>query len=94
MLFRSLWELRQYRQKDKAAPDTPVKVRDDCVDPLRYLGLVRPWGPGAPPTVHSDPEEADTARRWDKRLETLKATGQEDDGPRKPWMPRRMVPYA
>jgi phage terminase large subunit-like protein len=42
---RVMWELRQYRQKEEAPPDTPIKERDDCVDPLRYLELVRPFTP-------------------------------------------------
>ena len=44
---RVLWELRQYRHKDSQAPDTPIKVADDCVDCLRYVFLVRPFGPDA-----------------------------------------------
>ena len=39
---RLFWELRQYRQKQNAPPDTPVKEYDDVVDPLRYLALLRP----------------------------------------------------
>jgi hypothetical protein len=42
---RLMWELRQYRQKPLAPPDTPIKEKDDCVDPLRYLTLVRPYQP-------------------------------------------------
>ena len=42
---RLLWELRQYRQKDNAPPDTPIKELDDVVDPMRYLELVRPFTP-------------------------------------------------
>jgi phage terminase large subunit-like protein len=42
---RLMWELRQYRQKPEAPPDTPIKERDDCVDPIRYLELVRPFTP-------------------------------------------------
>lgn len=39
---RLLWELRQYRQDEGKPPDTPVKEKDDVVDPLRYACLVRP----------------------------------------------------
>ena len=42
---RLMWELRQYRQKDNAPPDTPVKELDDVVDPMRYVELVRPFNP-------------------------------------------------
>lgn len=42
---RLMWELRQYRQKENAPPDTPIKERDDCVDPIRYGRLVRPVPP-------------------------------------------------
>lgn len=42
---RIMWELRQYRQKDKSPPDTPVKEKDDCVDCARYVELVRPFTP-------------------------------------------------
>lgn len=42
---RLMWELRQYRQKDGGKPDEPVKEKDDVVDCLRYLALVRPYAP-------------------------------------------------
>ena len=47
---RLMWELRQYRQMQKASgvaapPDTPVKENDDLVDPMRYVELVRPFAP-------------------------------------------------
>ena len=42
---RIMWELRQYRQKPNAPPDTPIKEMDDCVDCARYLELVRPFKP-------------------------------------------------
>jgi phage terminase large subunit-like protein len=42
---RLMWELRQYRQKDNAPPDVPVKELDDVVDNCRYLELVRPFAP-------------------------------------------------
>lgn len=52
---RLLWELRQYRQKESAAVDTPVKEHDDLVDCLRYHYLVRMQNPDAPPdTTDSD----------------------------------------
>jgi phage terminase large subunit-like protein len=86
---RLLWELRQYRQKTKAAPDTPIKQRDDVVDPLRYVGLVRPWGPGEPVSRRETSEEAETSRRWDERIKKLGAHTQE---PNRPWKPQRMVP--
>lgn len=38
---RLLWELRQYRQQEGQPPDTPVKEKDDVVDPLRYAELAR-----------------------------------------------------
>lgn len=41
---RLFWELRQYRQKPDAAPDTPMKKNDDCVDPLRYVQLAHADG--------------------------------------------------
>lgn len=42
---RLCYEWRQYRQKPNAPPDTPIKERDDVVDPLRYVMLLRPWSP-------------------------------------------------
>jgi phage terminase large subunit-like protein len=42
---RLMWELRQYRQKEDAPPDTPVKEADDLVDCARYVELVRPFAP-------------------------------------------------
>lgn len=47
---RLMWELRQYRQKEKGKPDEPVKEKDDLVDPMRYLELVRPFAPKADDT--------------------------------------------
>ena len=38
---RLLWELRQYRQRENAAPDTPIKQHDDLVDCGRYVELAR-----------------------------------------------------
>jgi phage terminase large subunit-like protein len=45
---RLMWEFRQYRQKEEAAPDTPVKEFDDLVDCARYVELVRAISPDAP----------------------------------------------
>lgn len=42
---RLMWELRQYRQKENGKPDEPVKEKDDLVDCMRYVELVRPWAP-------------------------------------------------
>ncbi len=42
---RLMWEFRQYRQKENAPPDTPIKELDDVVDCARYLELVRPFVP-------------------------------------------------
>lgn len=87
---RLLWELRQYRQKEKAAPDTPIKQRDDVVDPLRYVGLVRPWGPSAPSVPYQNSEEAETARRWEERVKKLLSPTKLE--PNRPWERKRMVP--
>ena len=48
---RLLYEIRQYRQKPNTPPDTPIKERDDTIDPLRYKYLLRGWAPEA-----EDPE--------------------------------------
>lgn len=48
---RALWELRQYRQKEAQAPDTPVKELDDVTDPQLYSFLCRPFVPGAAETA-------------------------------------------
>lgn len=42
---RLMWELRQYRQKENGKPDEPIKEKDDLVDCMRYLELVRPFAP-------------------------------------------------
>lgn len=52
---RLMWELRQYRQKENAAPNTPIKEKDDCVDTMRYLELVRPFTP-APKDMRAEEE--------------------------------------
>ncbi len=54
---RLMWEFRQYRQKDLAPPDTPIKEKDDLVDPARYVELVRPFTP-APEDVTAKLERA------------------------------------
>ena len=64
-------------------------VVHNCVDPLRYVGLVRPWGPGEPVSRRETSEEAETSRRWDERIKKLGAHTQE---PNRPWKPQRMVP--
>ena len=51
---RLMWELRQYRQKDNAPPDTPIKELDDVADPLRYLFLCRPYAPIPEDTTLAD----------------------------------------
>lgn len=53
---RLLWECRQYRQKEGAAPDTPIKEKDDLVDPLRYLYLIRGIEPEPPEDAASKAE--------------------------------------
>jgi phage terminase large subunit-like protein len=58
---RLLWELRQYRQKEPAPPDTPIKELDDVVDPMRYLELVRPFTP-----LYVDTTEADERAKLDR----------------------------
>lgn len=51
---RLLYEMRQYRQKANAPPDTPVKERDDVVDCLKYQFLLRPLTP--------EPEDTDAVK--------------------------------
>ena len=69
---RLMWELRQYRQKENGKPDEPVKEKDDLVDCLRYLELVRPFAPAAEDT---------TAVRERAKLDALsrKASDEFDD---------------
>ena len=55
---RLMWELRQYRQKPKMPPDTPLKEKDDVVDCMRYVELVRPFTPAPADTRLSDEREA------------------------------------
>jgi phage terminase large subunit-like protein len=56
---RLMWELRQYRQKPDAAPDTPIKKKDDAVDCLRYAEIVRM---AEPDQIFVDPAKAARAR--------------------------------
>jgi phage terminase large subunit-like protein len=82
---RLMWELRQYRQKVDAAPDTPVKRRDDAVDCLRYGEIVRMAEPDTPV---SDPIKAarkrlddsskHEAELYDKLLSRLAGGGNKD----------------
>ena len=53
---RLMWELRQYRQKENAPPDTPIKELDDCTDCARYLEIVRPFSP-----IYVDPADEEQA---------------------------------
>ena len=55
-----MWELRQYRQKENAPPDTPIKELDDCTDCARYLEIVRPFSP-----VYEDRAEIDKREQLD-----------------------------
>lgn len=55
---RIMWEFRQYRQKEDGKPDEPVKEKDDCVDPCRYLELVRPFTPAPADTTLQREREA------------------------------------
>ena len=41
---RLLWEVRQYRQKPRGAPDAPIKRFDDAADCLRYVMLAHAEG--------------------------------------------------
>lgn len=52
---RLLWELRQYRQKEGAPPDTPVKEKDDVTDCLAYSYAVRPYTPATDAPVWGVP---------------------------------------
>lgn len=77
---RLLWELRQYRQKELAPPDTPVKANDDVADPLRYAFIVRPtmpdadderWGAPPPKTVTTDHLSQVAAVAYEKAVKQL-----------------------
>lgn len=63
----------------------------NCYDATRYFLMSRP--PIAPklPLQYASAEEAETARRWAKRVEKLTQSGNEVK-PRGPWMPKKMVP--
>jgi phage terminase large subunit-like protein len=75
---RLMWELRQYRQKPDAAPDTPIKKKDDAVDCLRYAEIVRI---AEPEQTYADPAKAarkklddgsrHEAELYDKMLEKM-----------------------
>lgn len=56
---RLVWELRQYRQKPDAAPDTPIKRNDDVVDCARYFELIRA---AEPQLAEFDPDKAARAQ--------------------------------
>lgn len=62
---RLLWELRQYRQKKDAPPDTPVKEKDDVTDCLRYHFLVRPFAPAAAPKPDTELAKLDQLSRME-----------------------------
>jgi len=64
---RLMWELRQYRQKVDAAPDTPVKRRDDAVDCLRYGEIVRMAEPDTPVSVSHQSGPKTTRRQLETR---------------------------
>lgn len=83
---RLMWELRQYRQKENAPPDTPVKEKDDLTDCLRYLELVRPI-PASVPVGESAEMEAR------KKLDALSRTAAEeyDELVRRVLRPRRNI---
>jgi hypothetical protein len=69
---RLLYEMRQYRQKPNTPPDTPVKERDDVVDPLRYAYLLRPWLPEV-----ENPEDV-KVREMRKKLDPLSRFASEE----------------
>lgn len=81
---RLLWELRQYRQKEGAPPDTPVKENDDVSDCLAYSYAVRPFVPGADtapwgapeaPTKHLDHMSQVATEQYEKSLKKLAKSG-------------------
>ena len=69
---RLLYEMRQYRQKPNTPPDTPIKERDDVVDPLRYAYLLRPWLPEV-----EDPEQV-AVREARRKLDPLSRFASEE----------------
>ena len=72
---RVMWELRQYRQKDNAPPDTPIKEKDDVVDCLRYLVISRPYAPLPVDTTDADIRNAldRTSRRASQEFDDMVA---------------------
>ena len=77
---RLMWELRQYRQKPDAAPDTPIKKKDDAVDCLRYAEIVRMAEPEmlvADPVKQARKRLDDSSRQeaelYDKLLQRLQS---------------------
>jgi phage terminase large subunit-like protein len=77
---RLFWELRQYRQKPDAAPDTPIKRFDDVVDPLRYLQLAHAEGAefevfdaAALERAKLDPLSRQEAEKYDRMVRQLEA---------------------
>lgn len=71
---RLLWELRQYRQKADAAPDTPVKKNDDLADCARYVELVHMDGPPVPVADEVKKQRAkldSTSRREAEEYESM-----------------------
>jgi phage terminase large subunit-like protein len=74
---RLLWELRQYRQKDSSAPDTPIKRFDDLVDCARYVELAHadaaPFAMTANPKAKLDPLSRLESDRFDTMLTRLAA---------------------
>lgn len=73
---RTLYEFRQYRQKPNAPPDTPIKERDDVVDPCRYVTLLRPWKPDIDSPQEAERKEAvakldPLSRRIDDEFEKM-----------------------
>lgn len=71
---RLMWELRQYRQKPDAAPDTPIKCYDDVVDCARYAELTRVAEPLAPPDDVTKKERArldEVSRREAEQFDSL-----------------------
>ena len=83
---RLMWELRQYRQKPEAPPDTPIKERDDLVDCLRYLELVRPFTPAPEDvTLQREREKLDgLSRRAAVEFDDLVAKTTKRKGPFRP----------
>lgn len=79
---RLMWEMRQYRQKESAPPDTPIKDKDDLVDPARYVEIVRPFAPAYEDT---------TGREEREKLDTLsrKAADEFDDMVKRATKPKR-----